>query len=94
MVPNRATHHKFEKIHLKNDGIFSFAINQEKRFDNILKKLVASNSLSEETSGSLKPVGTRLGITYMDFVKFTKISSIVARLFDLFCPQLILLPIN
>ena len=30
----------------------------------------------------------------MDFVKFTKISSIIACLFDLFCQQLILLPMN
>ena len=26
---------KFEKINLKNDGILNFAINQEKRVDNI-----------------------------------------------------------
>ena len=55
---------KFEKINLKNDGILNFAINQEKRIDNILKKLVASNSISEETRRSLKPVGTRPGIMY------------------------------
>ena len=42
----------------------NFAINQEKRVDNILKKLVASNSISEETRRSLKPVGTRPGIMY------------------------------
>ena len=29
---------KFEKINLKNDGILNFAVNQQKRFDNILKK--------------------------------------------------------
>ena len=40
---------KFEKINLKNDGILNFAINQEKLVDNILKNLVASNSISEET---------------------------------------------
>ena len=73
---------KFEKINLKNDGILNFAINQEKRVDNILKKLVASNSIPEETRRSLKPVGTRPG---MDFVKFTKISLIIVLLFDLFC---------
>ena len=50
---------KFEKIHLKNDGILNFAINQEKRVDNILKKLVTSKSISEETRRSLKPVQTR-----------------------------------
>ena len=55
---------KFEKINLKNDGILNFAINQEKRVDNILKKLLASNSISEETRRSLKPVGTRPGIMY------------------------------
>ena len=35
---------KFEKINLKNDGILNFAINQEKRVDKILKKLVASKT--------------------------------------------------
>ena len=55
---------KFEKINLKNDGILNFAINQEKRVDNILKKLVASKSISEETGRSLKPVGTRPGMMY------------------------------
>ena len=40
---------KFEKINLKNDGILNFAISQEKLVDNILKNLVASNSISEET---------------------------------------------
>ena len=40
---------KFGKINLKNDGILNFAINQEKLVDNILKNLVASNSISEET---------------------------------------------
>ena len=54
---------KFEKINLNNDGILNFAINQEKRVDNILKKLVASNSTCEETRTPLKPVGTRPGIS-------------------------------
>ena len=84
---------KFEKINLKNDGILNFAVNQEKRVDNIFKKLVAANSISEETRKSFKPVATRPGIR-MDFVKFTKMPSITAYLFDLFCQQLILLPIN
>ena len=52
----------FEILNLK-DGIWNFAINQEKRTKNIFKKLVASNSISEETRRSLKPVGTRSGIT-------------------------------
>ena len=55
---------KFEKINLQNDGILDFAVNQEKRADNILKKLVASNSISEETRRSLELVGTRPGIMY------------------------------
>ena len=54
----------FEIINLKNDRIFIFAINQEKHAKNIFKKLVASNSISEKTRRSLKPVGTRSGITY------------------------------
>ena len=55
---------KFEKFNLKNDGILNFAVNQEKRVDNILKKLVASNSISEEKSRYLKPVGTRPCVMY------------------------------
>ena len=55
---------KFEKNNLKNDGILNFAINHEKRVGNILKKLVVSNSISEGTRRSLKPVGTRPGIMY------------------------------
>ena len=54
----------FEILNLKNDGILNFAINQEKRAKNIFKKLVASNSISEKTRRSLKPVGTRSGIMY------------------------------
>ena len=49
----------FQILNLKNDEILNFAINQE----NVLK-LVASNSISEETRRSLKPVGTRSRITY------------------------------
>ena len=55
---------KFEKTNLKNDGILNFAINQEKRVDSILKKLVASNSISEEARRSLKLVATRPGIMH------------------------------
>ena len=43
---------KFEKHNLKNDGILDFAVNQEKHVDNILKNLVASNSISEEKRSS------------------------------------------
>ena len=81
---------KFEKINLKNDGILSFAFNQEKHVDNILKKLVASSIRSEETKRSLISVGNRPSV---GFVKITKIS-IIAHLFDLLCQQLTLLPIN
>ena len=81
----------FEILNL-NDGILNFAINQEKRAKNIFKKLVASNSISEETRRSLKQVGTQ--VLGMDFVKFTKISSIIAHLFNLFCQKLILVPLN
>ena len=55
---------KFEKINLKNDGILNLTVNQEKRVDNIFKQLVGSNSISEETRRSLKPVGTRPSIMY------------------------------
>ena len=53
---------KFEKINLKIVGILSFARNREKQVDNISKKLVVSNNMSEETGRSLKPVGTRPGV--------------------------------
>ena len=36
------THRNLKKNNLKNDGILNFAINQEKRVDNILNKLVES----------------------------------------------------
>ena len=42
----------------------NFGIIQEKLVDNNLKKLVASNSISEENRRSLKPVGTRPCIMY------------------------------
>ena len=42
----------------------NFVINQEKRVDNILRTLVAFNSISVETRRSVKPDGTRLGIMY------------------------------
>ena len=77
---------------LNNDGILNFTINQEKRADNIIKKLVATKSMSKETRRSLKPLEARPGIMYG--LQFTKISSIIACLFDLFCQQLIVLHIN
>ena len=55
---------KFEKINPKSDGTLNFAVSQEKHVGNILKTPVASNSMSEETRRSLKPVGTRPGLMY------------------------------
>ena len=42
----------FEKLNLKNDGILNTAVNHEKRPQNIFRKLVASNNISEETRRS------------------------------------------
>ena len=56
--------HANMKKNLKNDVIQDFDVEQEERVDNIFKKLVASNSKSEETRRSLKPVNTRPGIMY------------------------------
>ena len=56
--------HKFEKNNLKNAGILSFAVNKEKRVNNIFKKFVASNSISGETRRFIKPVRTGLVIIY------------------------------
>ena len=55
---------KFEETNLKNDGILNLAVNQEKYVENILKKLVASISISGKTRRSLKPFGTRPGTIY------------------------------
>ena len=63
---------KFKKINLKNDGISNFAVIQEKRVTNILKKLIASNSISEEKRIPFKLVGTRPSIMY-GLCKFEKI---------------------
>ena len=55
---------KFQKIALKDDNFLNFITSQEKRIDKIYKKLVDSNSMSEETRKHLKPVGTRPGIMH------------------------------
>ena len=60
----------FEKINLKNDGILNLTVNQEKRVDKIFEKFVASNSISEETRRSLKPVGTSSQRYHRFFVLF------------------------
>ena len=55
---------KFSSVSLKDDTLSNFAINQEKHFDKVLKKLVESKSMKEKTRKSLKPVGTRPGVMY------------------------------
>ena len=45
-------------------GILNFAINQKNVLKIFSEILAASNSISEETKRSLKPVGTRPGIIY------------------------------
>ena len=55
---------KFQKIVLKDDNFLNFITCQEKRIDKIYKKLVDSNSISEEIRRQLKPLGTRPGIMY------------------------------
>ena len=53
---------KFQKTALKDDNFLNFITIQEKRIDKIYKKLVDSNSMSEETRNHLNPVGTRPGM--------------------------------
>ena len=55
---------KFQKIALKDDNFLNFITSRKKRIDKIYKKLVDSNSISEETRKHLKPMGTRPGIMY------------------------------
>ena len=55
---------KFQKITIKDDNLLNFITNQEKRIDKIYKKLLDSNSMSEETRRHLKPVGTRPAIMH------------------------------
>lgn len=51
-------------INIKNDGILSFAVNQENRIENILQILDVAISISEETRRSVNSVGTRPHIMY------------------------------
>ena len=55
---------KFSKVRLKDDTLLSFAINQEKHVEKVLKKFVEFKSMTEKSRKSLKPVGTRPGIMY------------------------------
>ena len=52
------------EINIKNDGIFSFAVNEENPIENILQILDVAISISEETRRSLNSVGTRPHILY------------------------------
>ena len=70
----------------------SFAVKQEKWVGNIIYWCpIAFNSISEERKRPLKPVWTKQGIIY----KINQnISPIIFHHFDLFYPQLKILPIN
>ena len=48
---------KFEKINLKNDGVSNFAVNQEKRVDNILKNLMCLIAYLKEQGDLLNQLG-------------------------------------
>ena len=55
---------KFQKNALKYDNFLNYITSQEKRIDNICKKLVDSNSMSAKTRKHLKPMGARPVIMY------------------------------
>ena len=55
---------KFRKVSLKDDTLLNFAINQGDHVDKVLKKILESKSMTENTRKSLKPVGTWPGIMY------------------------------
>ena len=55
---------KFSKVSLKDDTLLNFSISQEKHVDKVLKKLVESNSMTDKTRKSFKPVGTRPAVMY------------------------------
>ena len=55
---------KFKKTAGKVDNFLNFITNQEKRINKNFRKLVGSNSMSEETRRHLKSVKTRPGIMY------------------------------
>ena len=70
-------HSKLLKTALKDDNFLNFITSQEKRTDKIYKKLVDSNSMSEETRRHLKPVGTRPRITCRSCKEHKKVSIVV-----------------
>ena len=49
---------KFRKVSLKDDTLLNFAINQGDHVGKVLKKILESKSMTENTRKSLKPVGT------------------------------------
>ena len=55
---------KFQKIALKDDNFWNFVTSKQKPINKSYKKLVDSNSMSEETQKHLKPVGSRPRIMY------------------------------
>ena len=55
---------KFLKIAVEDDNFLNFITIQEQRIDKIYKKLVYSNSMSEETRRHLKAVRIRPRIIY------------------------------
>ena len=64
-----------------------FCCQPKKYFKYVDNSIFASNSISEETKRSLKPVGIRPGAT-CGLYKVHKDIIVIACLFDLFCQQL------
>ena len=61
---NLSDQSKFQKIVLKDDNCWNFITSKQKSINKSYKKLVDSNSMSEEIQKHLKPVGSRPGILY------------------------------
>ena len=57
---------KLEEVTLKNDSFLNFVANQKNRIDTFVKNLVDSNSISKRMCKSVKLVGTRPGIMYVN----------------------------
>ena len=55
---------KFTRVNINDETLFDFAVNQEKHVAKVLKKRVESSSMTEKNRKLLKPVGSRLGVTY------------------------------
>ena len=63
-----------------------YTLTEDTSIDNMVKKLAASNIISEETRRSLKPAGTRPGTMY-GLCKVHKDMGDNCRLFDLSRPH-------